>query len=242
MSSAVSRVGTGLAAVATITAVGALAAGCGGQEHGGSTHDAASWHGCSVTEVTRHGRPVARADLDHDGRDESVRLVTAGRCAGSLVVVRDRVPTGIDVSALGLRAEGARVVRPHGGGELVLVRSRERGAGLEQAHLFAAPGQRLRELRRPDGAPLLPAVRVGGRTAPQAASCAPRGGITVVVATAHEPVGIVLAWDVTTTTYDVRHGRVRSRSTEVLRAVAEPVLHRQAPELYAGRLLGDCGG
>ncbi len=219
----------------------AVTVSCGGRDEPRTATATAAYHGCSARTLTAHSGRVARADLDGDGRDEPVRLVRSGRCAGSLVVVRDEVPTGMDVRDLRLRASGAQVVHLRGGRDLVVVRSRAGANGLSQPHLFGQVGQQVREVTRADGTPVLPALRTRGTPTPHAATCTSDGGIAVTEARTHEPPGIVLAWDVSTTTYDLRAGRATRTSTTTLRAVAEPVLREQHPQLYAGGLFDDCG-
>ena len=229
-------------ALGSAVAVGLLAAtvSCGGQQRPGSAPDPAAYRGCDVESLTTNGEQVARADLDGDGDDEPVLLVGSGRCAGSLVVVQDD-PIGIDVRDLRLGATGARVVHLRGGGDLLMMRSGSETNEPSRPHLFRQAGNRVRELTRADGSPVLPARPTRGLPAPQGATCTPDGGITVTESRTHEPPGIVLAWDVTTTTYDLRAGRATTTRTRTLKAVAEPVLRKNQPQLYAGALFDDCG-
>ena len=76
-----------------------------------------------------------------------------------------------------------------------------------------------------------------------AASLAAADGLVVVVtARASEPPGIVLAWDLTRTTYR----RAVAPAAQVARAVvrrersADPVLRRERPDLYRGLVLTGC--
>ena len=52
----------------------------------------------------------------------------------------------------------------------------------------------------------------------------------------------MLAWDVRRTTYRIHDGvATRLRTTVVQDAAADPLLRRDHPELYDGRLLDGCG-
>ena len=223
---------------ALIAAVVLLAGGCGDGRQRESPPQAAQFRDCTMRTFDSVGRPVAT--LHADGDRVPVRLVPPGarRCPASLIVRSGSGVSGTRVSGLDLDPTTARVVKTRGadGQELLALDSRRGPAGV-QTHLFTPLAQEVRV----GGHPLLPVIESGHRV-PADATCTAGGGIAVTTAQAHEPPGIVLAWDVTRTTYTLDGGQARgTRSASVARAVADPTLRRQHPELYDGRLLAGCG-
>jgi hypothetical protein len=215
-----------------------LVAGCGQDPaSSGPAPDAGSSGsgGCAG-----RGTVVARADLDADGRAGPVRLTGAGArdCAHRLVAEGGSV----DVAGLDLRGRATVVhLRGADAGDLVLLSSAPHPRGGAQPHLFAPGGpDGLTEVTL-DGRPVLPFVATDGGAPPMTAVCTPDGGIGVVTATAHEPPGVILAWDVVETRYGLREGHAvpAGRST-VARAAADPVLRKDRPELFGGRLFAGC--
>jgi len=185
---------------------------------------------------------LVHADLDADGDAEGVRLTGsgAGACAGSLTAEVDGTVVGISVRTLDLVAQQAIVVPLTAKRDVVLVRSRTSSTGQWQPHLFGLDGGSLSELTD-GGRPVLPAVHTSRGSAPMDATCTPSGGIAVLTAKAHQPPGIILAWDVTRTAYDVRGDRaVRTGNPMVKEAAADPLLRKEMPGLYDGRLFADC--
>lgn len=214
-----------------------LLGGCGEEHELESPPQASQLDGCTTENFARTGTPVGT--LHSNDRPVQLRLVPHGadRCPDSLISRSDSGVTGSHVGDLDLDPATARVVRTPGADDLLLVESAPTG-GSTQPHLFAANGQEVRF----GGRLVLPAVDTGRRT-PVDAVCARAGHLVVVTAKAHQPPGIVLAWDVTRTTYAVQgDGAAPVGTATVARAVADPLLRRQHPELYDGRLLADCAG
>jgi hypothetical protein len=213
-----------------------LSAGCGDDHGRESPPQASRFEGCTTENFQRTGTPVGTLRAHDD--PVRMRLVPheADRCPDSLISRSGSGVTGGHVGDLDLDPATARVVRTPGrASDLLLVESASGSDGV-QAHLFAANGREVRH----DDRPLLPAVDTGRRT-PVDAACGPGGRLTVVTAKAHQPPGIVLAWDVTRTTYAVEGDLARTvRTSTVARAVADPTLRRRHPELYDGRLLAGC--
>lgn len=188
------------------------------------------------------GTVVAEADLDGSGSTQEVRLTGpgSGPCADLLLG-----PAGAsaDVAGLDLVATRAKVVHLKGdtAGDLVLLPGEPHPRGGAQFHLFGGGGGTgLTELTV-DGQPLVPFVATDGGAAPMTATCTDDGGVGVVTAKAHEPPGVVLAWDVTLTTYAVDEGRVvpKGRSS-VAEAAVDPLLRKERPELFDGSLFAGC--
>jgi hypothetical protein len=211
----------------------ALTAACGDQ----TPSSAPEADACSG-----QGAVIAKADLDGSGSSREVRLTSpgSGPCADRLVG-----PGGesADVAGLDLVAAHAKVVHLHGDDpvDLVLVSAKPHPRGGAQVHLFGLGGRSgLRELTAA-GQPLVPFVATDGGAAPMTATCTDDGGIGVVTAEAHEPPGVVLAWDVTQTTYAIDDGRaVPKGKSSVADAAADPLLRRERPELFDGSLFSDC--
>jgi hypothetical protein len=188
---------------------------------------------------------VVSADLDGDGAREAVRLVRSGPagCSGVLVSTVGGVTVGTDVAGLDVVGTGAAAIRlrgPHAP-DLVLLSSRGLARGGAQPHLFGAGGPSgLREVTS-NGNAVLPFVATDGGAAPTTALCTRDGGIAVDTASTAEPPGIVLAWDVSRTSYDVRDGlAVNPRSRTLATDVADPVLRAGRPELFGDRLFDSC--
>jgi hypothetical protein len=224
---------------AAILAVLVTSAACGQQPGSTSVASRAGYGACADK-----GTVAARADLDGDGTVETVRLVTGGTggCADSLIARMGPAVAGTSVTGLGLVAARARTVHLKGPGapDLVLLPGAPHRRGGAQMHLFGARSDRLAEVTAA-GEPVLPFVATDGGSAPMTATCRAHGGIAVWTGTAHQPPGIVLAWDVERTTYDIRNGSaVHPRTTTIVRAAADPLLRKQRPELFAGRLFADC--
>lgn len=224
--------------------LGTAACGPGGSGGSGAATGASSSSGSSgssgatsgSTACARPSTVVARADLDHDGSPQDVRL-----CGTALVATIGSRAARVDVRRLRLTVDKARVVHLQGAGDLVLVPSRHTTDGRFQPHLFGASRGGLGEVLF-HGRPLLPRVSTAPGSPPLTAVCAPGGRVAVVSAEAHQPPGFVLAWDVTRTTYDVRDGvAVRSAVSVVENAAADPTLRREMPHLFDGSLFAGCG-
>ncbi len=220
---------------AALLAVGLAAAAC--SQRTGSASSA--YAGCAS-----RGTVVARANLD-GGSAQDVRLVQggSGRCADTLVARVGDAVVGVSVRGLDLAPEDAKVVHLKGDAapDLVLVSSRLHPRRGSQPHLFAAGGRTgLREVTT-HGNPVVPFVVAGGAAPPMTARCTARGGIAVLTGKASKPPGIVLAWDLTRTTYDIRDGRaVNSGAVVVRKDVADPLLRKEMPGLFDGSLFADC--
>ena len=226
--------------LATALAVLSLVTGCGTDDE----RSADRVRGCTVEDAAGRGTLVATADLDGRGGAEQLRLLGTGkgRCRGSLVAVLDGKVAGLDVTGLELARSPGTVVHLRGrGADLVLLESTPHPRGGSQPHLFTAGGKDGLVEVTVDGRPVLPFVATDGGGSPMTATCTPSGGIAVFTAIAHEPPGIVLAWDVTRTTYDIRDGRAVPTGTAVVDvAAADPTLRRRKPELFSGELFAGC--
>jgi hypothetical protein len=239
------------ATLATLAA--ALLAGCGqqgtsgsgGQEDPGADEEtqAAKWRECTDTAYDEADGRAVRVPTGEG--TVSVKLPTGGPCAGGLVArVGDGV-AGLDVRGLDLDPSTAEVVRLGGatsGGPAALLRvdggTHPRGGF--QPHLFLV-SESVQELTV-DGRPLLPFIATDGGMAPMTVACTDDGGVAVLAATTSEPPGVVLAWDVERTTYDVSGTEVVQTGTEQLEDhIADPLLRKEMPELFEpGALFENC--
>ena len=209
-------------------------AGCGDSSTTSSPPD--------VDACPGQGSVLVKADLDADGAPEPLRLTGAGSgpCAHRLLG-----PGGVsaDVAGLNLVPSKARIVHLEGqdAGDLVLVPARPHPRGGYQVHLFGRGGDTGLVEVKAHGHPVVPFVSTDGGAAPMTATCTPGGGIGILTAKAHEPPGVILAWDLTLTSYDIEDGRAISRGRRlVAEAAADPTLRKERPELFDGSLFADC--
>jgi hypothetical protein len=185
------------------------------------------------------GAVVARADLDGDGDRRPVRLTGPGGGACSDRLTGDG--GGVDVADLDLATEGATAVHLRGGPDLVMVLSKSHPRGGAQSHLFGADADGALHEVTVGGHPLVPFVATDGGAAPMTATCPEGGGVAVLKGTASQPPGVVLAWDLIETSYEIRDAKVVDTSTRTIRRdAADPVLRKEMPELFDGSLFSDC--
>jgi hypothetical protein len=127
---------------------------------------------------------------------------------------------------------------------LALAQGKPHPRGGYQWHLFTrVPGQGTVEVTH-DGQPLLPFVSTDGGGSPMTATCTKSGQVAVYTAQPHQPPGVVLAWDVTRTTYALHGSTATQVSSKVVRkAAADPTLRKQMPQLFhPTRLFAGCQG
>lgn len=248
--SSMRRLGT-----AVVLPVLLAAAACGQESGAGSAGDAADPSGVPTAGATSWGECTADDLASATGRTGSLdtsqgrvrlTLVTGdGPCAGGLVAqVDDGVVSGVDVSGLDLDPATASIVEPTGAatpGQLLRVDSVAHPRGGFQPHLFVHTPEGLEEVLL-DGRPLLPFVATDGGALPMTAVCTGAGGVGVLTATTSKPPGVVLAWDVRLTTYDVSAGdAVQTSDQQVEDHAADPALRKERPELFdTGVLFPGC--
>ena len=196
-----------LLGVVTVTACGSAAPSSGsgaassGPSSSSSPSPSATPDDCSGLSG-QEPATTARVDLDGNGTREDVSVVAA--CGPALVSVSGSRLWSADLAqdeppvqqVYGVRVPGRRA-------ELVVTRASHPRGGF-QLRVYAAQGRRLVELRRGTAA-LLPFVATDVQEHPYAVTCAD-GALVVTEAVAHEPAGVVAAWDVRRTAYALGDG------------------------------------
>jgi hypothetical protein len=215
-------------------------AGCGAAEDPPAPGSEAGSRSPSALRCRGRVVGVPAADLDGDGRADGVRLTTGGGCGDEVVATVDRRLTRVRVPG-GLASVRVTVVHRAGGRpDLLMVAGRTTRSGQQQPRLYGVHAGVLAEVTVA-GEPWLPLLDATRGAAPREASCATGGRVVVLTAQASRPPGIVLAWDLTRTTYDVRGAEAVVAGRRVVgRSLADPVLRRQRPGLYDGRLFTRC--
>ncbi|WP_460819172.1 hypothetical protein [Nocardioides korecus] len=164
---------------------------------------------------------TARVDLDGNGTREDVTVLTSPCGSGLAAVAGSRTWD----AALATDAPPVRelygVHVPGRASELVVTRATHPRGGF-QLRVYAAQGSHLVELRR-GTEPLLPFVATDVQEHPYAVTCG-RDSLVVTEAVAHEPAGVLAAWDVRRTAYalgdgaSLTPGRTREIADNVLPA------------------------
>ena len=188
------------------------------------------------------GSPGTRADLDGDGRPERVDYLSSSPCPGGplLTATVDDLPVAAELADdLPVAPGGIAAIRvPGRKGDLVLVEQQHPRGGF-QARLFGYAGGRLAELTV-EGRPLFEFIATDVLTTPTAATCADHGFV-VTQARAHEPVGVMAAWDVFRTTYTVDGNAVtKGATTEIADNVLDAELRRRYGDLVDHDFFADC--
>lgn len=183
---------------------------------------------------------AAQVDLDGDGRPDELGLDRdPADCGGALVaqlgrrVVFGQIPRGEPP----VRTAFAVKVAGHRGDLLVTRQDHPRGGF--QVRVFALRGNELVELQA-NGRPLLPFLATDVQEHPLSVDCAD-GGVVVTEAVAHEPVGVLFAWDVRRTSYTLDGAKLgRGSSQEVADNVLPRQLESRYPALVAHAIFARC--
>ncbi len=210
-----------------------------------SPEPSSRWGSCTPQDLDAADGPSGKLAIQGGGSVQ-VTFVPAGTgaCEGALVARgTEGGPSGVDVSRMDLDLETARVVSPAGddAGQLLRIDSAPHPRGGFQPHLFAATAAGLAEVEL-DGRPLLLFVSTDGGALPMTATCPDGGGLRILSGSTSKPPGILLAWDVRSTTYDITDGEaVETSTSQVEDHAADPLLREQRPELFdTGSLLSGC--
>ena len=238
--------------LAATTCAGLLLAACGassaGQEAerqnakgGGTPSVAISVGACAAdSAVVRDARTLTTADLDGDGTTEDVRLTASGGECPDLLFAKvgeSYVVGEIDKNAPPVTKAFAVSV-PEVAADLLVTRQ-EHPRGGYQIRVFTLDGDSLVEVR--DGeSPLVKFIATDVQEHPLSIDCT-AGGLVLTEAVAHEPRGVMFAWDVMRTTYAVKPGAVtRESSKEIADNVLPGQLAKKFPELVKYSMFASC--
>jgi len=223
----------------SLAAAGLLASGCGQQPSVPPRQAPEALVGCSPAQSRAamhraHQVPV-EVDLDGDGSPDPTNLTRTGSpCPGVLfTTVHDRLysvtanDAGLDV------ASARRVSLPGREGDLLALRA-DHPRGGYQVRLYAFADD-LGEVTA-DGQPVVPFVATDTTGGYVSVTCAD-DALVVRQAVAHEPPGIVFAWDVRETRYALEgHQARQSSTTEVGNNVLDQQLGARFPAVKQRRM------
>jgi hypothetical protein len=226
---------------AVLLLAGLMLGGCGDRhvDDGGRGTIASS---PSCPHATTGGQPLAPGlDLDGDGTadDLSVRPRTPS-CEASLTATvsgREADATLDEDLPVDLSRSFAIAVPGRAGDIAVVLQTHPRG-GL-QARLFGYSDGKLQELTVA-GRPILPFIATDVQTTPLSARCT-ADGFEILAARAHEPAGIVPAWDIDRTAYTIDGNAVaRGDTTEIADNVLDEQLQATYADLVGHSLFENC--
>ena len=213
-----------------------LAAGCGSEAPSSdkaaaeSTEAPAMIGRCPADAPGVKAAPtIATVDLDGDGQGEAVKLTkSGGGCANVLFAkVDDRyVGTQLQDGQPPVSAAYGVDVPGHKGALLVTREDHPRG-GFQLRVYAAGKDDELTELEV-EGRSLVPFVALDVQEHPLSIDCTD-GGVVVTEAVAHEPHGVMFAWDIKRTSYAVDGSEVTAGATK---EIADNVLPGQLAAKY----------
>lgn len=200
-----------LSATLALATVTLLASGCGqakpslGGEASSDAPAADSIGTCAATDPVIAKAPVVvRADVDGDGAAEDVRmtLLDATHCPNYLFTKIGSHLVGVNLHHASFTGQDLRAVSiPSRQGQLVVARATHPRGGF-QTHLYAYADKKLAEVTAPGGDLPIPFVATDTTGGYVSASCT-SNGFVVRQAVVHEPPGIVFAWDIRETAYQL---------------------------------------
>ncbi len=197
--------------------------------------------GCTPDEgATRSVTPLASVDLDGDGTSEPVGLTGAeDPCPGHLVAELGGAEVSVSLPVDEPPVSSAfAVALPGRVGQLVVTRQDHPRGGF-QTRVFALDADGLAQLEA-DGRPLVPFVATDVQEHPVSIDCG-ENLITVTEAVAHEPPGVMFAWDVKQTAYALQGVTVTAGPTrEIADNVLPSQLKRRHPELARNAVFPSC--
>jgi hypothetical protein len=227
-------------ALGTLVVLPIVLAGCGDSDSADSDHPSDE---ASIVCTGHPGAPAATIDLDGDGAGDAIRIDAApldGNCRDAVVAdVGDKevvapLEYGLPVESGGL--VGIRV--PGRIGELLLITAHHPRGGF-QAVLYGFSDGRLEELTVGNSG-IFPFIATDATTDPISATCT-GNGFEVTTARAHQPIGVVPAWDVFRTAYTVDGNTVtKGAPSKVADNVLDKELHRTYRPLTRYSLFANC--
>jgi hypothetical protein len=192
--------------------------------------------------AVKQARVVADADLDGDAKPDRVRLTAAGSACPDVVFAQ--VPGGYlsaQVPHGGPPVSSVTAITLEGRDGALLVVRQDHPRGGFQLRVYAAGPGGLAEVQA-QGEPLVPFVATDVPDHPLSVDC--RGDrLLVTEAVAHEPIGIVPAWDVRETAYTLDGSTVGDSSVkEIADNVLPQKLATAYPDLAKHTLFASCRG
>ncbi|MCW2762269.1 MAG: hypothetical protein JWR85_2470 [Marmoricola sp.] len=240
-----------LLACSAAALVALLLAGCGsgepasaGDKDAGKAEPGSAKVGpCPIdSPAVTSARTIATVDLDGDGQGDPVRLTRPdGDCASLLFAqvgdgfVEAQLPVGEPPlsTAFGVQVPGRE-------GQLLVTRQDHPRGGF-QLRVYAAGADDLAELKV-DGHTLVPFVALDVQEHPLSVDCT-AGGVVITEAVAHEPAGVMFAWDIKRTSYAVDGSQVTpGASQEIADNVLQNQLAKTYPDLVKHTAFKSCSG
>lgn len=229
-----SRLAGGLLTVLVLAGCGSNGTPDSPDRAGGATPDRTA--ACVTAQVRQDAELMADVDLDGDGTPESVLRGTGSDACGVVLFadLADRAGGTTTVAARVELDQGIRLTAtdvsvvdlPGRTGQLLLVKPPHTRGGF-QARLFGYADGQLDELTA-EGRPVFGFIATDVQSSPTAVECV-GDGFAVTEARAHEPIGVVPAWDIYRTTYSVDGNTVTRGSTN---EVADNVLVKELERQY----------
>lgn len=197
--------------------------------------------GCPAASALRTARVLTRADLDGNGRLDTLALTGRhGRCPDTLVAKVGSRYASLALGGVRLSPAAPMLVQVPGRRGLLVAARESHPRGGFQVHLFGYAGGRLAEVVDRQGNPVVPFVATDTGPAPVSAGCG-RRSIVVVQALAHQPAGGGFAWDVRRTTFTVSGAGVTDqRSARVAHDLQPQQLRTRFPDLVHHVFFRDC--
>ncbi len=226
--------------VAVLAVCSLVAAGCGDEPTAHEPGGIASAPACPSSAAGAVA--VARVDLDGDGVPDQVTSVPATRTCGPLLTASvgghaDSVVLDDDLAVAPGRSFAITV--PGRDGNVAVLRQDHPRGGFQIVLLAWTAGAGLSTLDI-DDRPVFPFVATDVETTPLMARCV-ADGFEITLARAHEPMGVVPAWDLERTTYTLNGDTVsKGATTEVADNVLDKQLHRNYRALVSYQLFADC--
>jgi len=233
-----------LPAVALLLVAGCGSEGASSEETAArSTEAAAAMVGPCPADApgVKAARTIATVDLDGDGRSDAIKLTrSAGRCANVLFAKLAGGYVGKKLEGGQPPVSAAYGVEVPGHQGALLVTREDHPRGGFQLRLYAAgEGDELTELEV-DGRSLVPFVALDVQEHPLSIDCTD-AGVAITEAVAHEPHGVMFAWDIRRTSYAVEGSVATAGATrEIADNVHPGQLAARYPELVKYSAFASC--
>lgn len=234
------RTGMWMRVLGTLVVLPIVLAGCGDSDSDDTGRPSDE---TSIACTGHPGAPAATVDLDGDGAGDPIRIGAApldGNCGDAVVAdVGDKEIVAPLEYGLPVEARDLAAIRvPGRKGELLLITAHHPRGGFQPV-LYGFSDGTLEELTVGDSG-IFPFIATDTMTDPISATCT-ENGFEVTTAKAHQPIGIVPAWDVFRTTYTVDGNSVtKGETAKVADNVLDKQLHRRYRPLTRYSLFANC--